>query len=360
MINAGIHSLLRWKPTMSLINQLYGKANVISILGLLPLLLIPIETKANSGTFLTRNHNPLIQIYGLPAASNIEIHKYSGWHYDWNTNVYNVSSDSNKQSGPTDETLIFDGEIYVTELYLNFGLSPNTSFTAHIPYIGHNSGSGDHGIEQWHKWFGLSNGNRGTRDQDLLLYSYQRNGQTQVQLENNTSSIGDTTLQWRQSLASGLSNFSPLIRVGIKLPSGSESRLSGSGSWDISSDISIGQKQLFNISKLSWQSSVGALWISGGGVLSSLRRDLVAYGSTTFNYLVTNNFQLRVQFDYHSAFYRSDILELGRNSTQLIVGAQYALSKKFNLGMYFSEDIEVDTSPDFGLGFTLKYTPKKN
>ena len=103
----------------------------------------------------------------------------------------------------------------------------------------------------------------------------------------------------------------------------------------------------------SFSASAGALWISGGGLLNSIKNDWVFYGSGGINWQATDNIALKIQLESHSAIYNSSTEELGNTTGQLVIGLSAKISPSTVVDVYFTEDVVLHSSPDIGIGLAI-------
>ena len=101
--------------------------------------------------FLTRDQNPLLLVYGLPAASAARLPEHGTWQTDWTANLSNTLNIQTAEN----ESLIIDGEIYQTMLHAEYGVADNWSIGIQAGWLTHSGGFMDQSIETYHDWFGL-------------------------------------------------------------------------------------------------------------------------------------------------------------------------------------------------------------
>jgi hypothetical protein len=65
---------------------------------------------------------------------------------------------------------------------------------------------------------------------------------------------------------------------------------------------------------------------------------------------------LNIQLDSHSSLYDSKLKELGDPALVMTLEASFALSEKTILDLAFSEDLNVEVSPDIAFHLSLKHT----
>ena len=85
--------------------------------------------------------------------------------------------------------------------------------------------------------------------------------------------------------------------------------------------------------------------MSGTDVLQGQHRSNVAYAHAGLSWQYSQRLSLNLQLDGHSAFYQSDLRELG-SSVQLSVGGRWQLSPTWRTELVMVEDIMVESAPD--------------
>lgn len=311
----------------------------------------------------TANRLPLANAQGIPQAAPAQLVAAGSLQWQVSSEIANISVQNLQPSQLEDyldgsntegELLIFDGELYRLELAARYGINARSDFLVRLPYIVHTSGFLDSGIEQWHQWFGLPNGNRGVRPTDALLYQYQVDGETKLFVDQDQHGFGDLQLEYRYGLNPGESATHAALRAGIKLPTGSANKLSGSDAYQLSLGLEFGQPANSASTNLGWHASFGGLWNEDDGLLAEYKKEWAFYSSVGARWQFNPRLALAAQIDSHSTFYRSDAKELGDASSQLAIGLNMQLQNGQMLQVYFTEDIAVDTAPDIMVGFTLR------
>ena len=140
-----------------------------------------------------------------------------------------VQVDSNSSVG---DSVLIDAETTAVHLALEYGLADHWNMVIDLPYINHGIGNLDGAVNEFHNLFGFPEGPRGDRPKNLFAVSYQRQGQHQVNLRTPKSGMGDMALSltynfdksWVEDLKLGAK---------LKVPTGDQSRLTGSGTHDV-------------------------------------------------------------------------------------------------------------------------------
>ena len=317
---------------------------------LLGLVLSPLVHADNlNAPFATANQNPFVRVYGLPLAQSAELTTNGKFNAGLVFDVSNNFAKDNKG----DEVISIDGETYVTNLSMRYGLTDEFEMGIDIPYLSHKRGSLDSFIENWHDFWGLPDGGRPDHPRDQLDYSYRKNGQALASVTESQSGFGDVSLSLGYQLSAN-EKRQWALRTSIKLPTGDAEQLLGSDSTDIAAGIYLTDRSLVQNYNVTWHASGGLLWMGSGQVLDDQREDWVAFGSTTLGWLATKNVSLKLQLDIHTAFYDSGLVELGKNSAQLVFSGAVRLGKKWMLDLALSEDIAVGTASDVVFHVGLK------
>ncbi|KIH75839.1 Protein of unknown function [Geoalkalibacter ferrihydriticus] len=307
---------------------------------------------AEISPFYTRNLQPTVQIFGLPPTEGGRITPQG------RTSARLVLEAANNFSGDRNarERLEFDGETYRFTLSARRGLAPGWEAGLDLPLVGHQGGIFDSFIENWHDLLGTGEGGRQHRAQNRLFYFYQKEAQTEINLQNSSLGLGDVSVFLARELFAeslSLGRFFAL-RGGVKLPTGNADHLHGSGSLDAHWRLAFSDARSLERFHMTLFASGGMLWMSRGEVLPAQQRNLVWFGSTGLGWQPLQRLALKVQIDGHSAFFKSsDLRELKTASAQLVVGGSFYFSEHWILDLGVSEDIVVDTAPDVALHLAL-------
>jgi hypothetical protein len=157
------------------------------------------------------------------------------------TTLYSVQSEyantyQNGNSGTDD--VVFDSEIWHTAFSLRRGLGPRTDLEVAPSVTYATDGCLDQIIEEYHKWLGFPSEGRHSRPLNSYEMEADHNGQLAYRLEGNEFGLGDLPIILTQALLLE-SESSPAVsaRVGVELPTGSESKGFGNGKFDYGGGI---------------------------------------------------------------------------------------------------------------------------
>jgi len=298
--------------------------------------------------FYSRNQNPFVQIYGLPATEGGDLLPPQSL----DTRLAMDFANNFTTSATASESIHLDGETWRTTLALRYGLRNDLEIGLDLPYVDHSGGIFDGLIEGWHDLWGLPQGNRNQTQRGQLAYRYAENEGTKANVNAAGSGPGDLLLSLGVPLQQGTRALA--LRTTVKLPTGSPSELHGSGSTDFSLRICGEDHQTLSPWDLTYFGNAGVLLMTKGDILPDRQRHVVWFGSAGFTWQPLTWLALKAQFDGHTPFYTSDLHELGSTSAQLVFGGTLALPEDLFVDIGMAEDVIVDTAPDAVFHFMLR------
>jgi hypothetical protein len=325
----------------------------------LGLLLTALDTSAAGEFINVRNYAPFSQLYGLPGFANATVLAPRQTSVSLTSTVINhsdIDSEIDSEIGlEPGETLMLDGETYITELTVGFGVSDRLSVALDVPWVAYTGGVFDGAIESWHDLWGFPNGVRGDQPDDELLINYLRDGVNEFSLGSSGSGIGDIRLQAAYRLAGTHGGDHALVmRAGVKVPSGSARHLRGSGATDFSLDLAVRKAFALPRGELVLSAHAGALLLGNGDVLSQQQRDTVGFAGAGAIWRLTERWRFNLQFYGQSSYFHSDLDTLGSGSVSMTVGGSYTwLEPRMRLALGIMEDPFDDTTPDVALHIEL-------
>lgn len=294
------------------------------------------------------NRQPLVQLHNLPGARGGEVLTQDQGGIRLGFDVANSFTSSRRD----DESVLLDGESRRVELGLSHGLGSGWEVGISVPWIDYRGGSLDNLIENWHDAFGLPDGDRSDSPRDQLHFQYVRNGVTELDFEDAESGIGDVQLQAAYSLQR-TDQRAVALATTLNLPTGDADKLTGSEASSVSTTLAVTQYALFGL-PLTATGNIGAMWLEPGDVLGDRQREVVWFGAAELGWAVADAWRLKLQVNAHSAFYRSELRELGDPGAQLLLGGSVRLAPRWYLDLAVGEDIAVDTAPDVTFQVALK------
>ena len=310
------------------------------------------EAHFQSG-FGLRNHNPFLQIFGLPTYK-------SAWLTVADRPTFDISLDLANHADAGEnafERVVIDGESYFLTLAYRARATDWLELGVELPLVAHSDGFMDNGIEGWHDLIGLSNSKR-SGPGNALQFFYERNGQTLVDLSSPASGLGDIQLTAAIPLQrSGvLEPFRASLRASLKLPTGDEDQLRGSGAADFALGIHASDEFSVRGHDVALSAFAGALLLGDSDVLAALQRKMVPHGGVAATWQATGRLGITTQLYVQGRYLESALDELGGNSYQLAVGGNYRLrSRNTLLRFALVEDVSDNATTDFALHFSVQW-----
>jgi len=294
-----------------------------------------------------RNSNPLLQTLGAPAMQGGELAPAGALEYRWILNMAN-HADSGLDDG---EEVVFDGESYYLALELRYGVNPRLELGMDLPLVAHTSGTFDSLIKDWHDLLGFSNDDRLGPENNLRLF-HQRNGVTGFDIDESGVGLGDIRLAAAYRLAESAGRTLAL-RAQAEFPTGDSGRLHGNGAVDLSLVLDATDRHTFAASRVSLFGLVGVVAPGSGDLLNDQRQDWVPLVGAGLAWQWTERIDLHTQIDYDGAYFDSHLDELD-SSTRLSFGGSYRFGQRGpRLSVALTENLFSDSTPDFGLYFSL-------
>lgn len=221
--------------------------------------------------FQTQNQSPTALIFGLPAAGDATIlgrREFGG--------ILALDIANNfAQSANSREQILLDGESYRANLGVSYGIAKGFEAGIEIPFIGIGGGIFDSFIKGWHRFFGLPPRSLPEAPNNRLLYSYKKDGQTLLLLNDSGSGLGDIRLSGGVQLyIDEQANPRQLaLRASVKLPTGSSSNLLGSGSTDFALWLTAADDyRLPALGHVTLFGAAGGMAMTDGNVLKNQQR----------------------------------------------------------------------------------------
>jgi len=300
--------------------------------------------------FASHNQSPLIHFFGLPNNEGGAIMAKNKFYLSARYNLTSNTTNALFQ----DEFVYFDGEMTRIDLALRYGITNNLEIGLSVPFVRHSSGVMDSSVEDFHNILGLSGGARALVPNNQMRYMYYRNESSYFNLIEESFGLGDISFEVGLKLLQG-KKHAMALRAYLKLNNGDKEQLIGSGTVDLSYQLSgstVGAGQ----NPVSFFYSLGYLRVGRGSVLENMQIKNVAFGSLGLAVVANSWLVPKVQLDYHSRFYKdSQTQELGQFGMQFLMGADFILNQHATLTAGFTEDIKLNSSPDIVLHLGLGY-----
>ena len=303
---------------------------------------------AQADPLYAKNLAPLAGLFGFPnlrQADTLSRGEYTGAVHANIANNYSVDV-----SG--DEVVNFDGETRRFAFRAAYGFGGGWELEAEVPWLRHEGGDLDALIENWHDLFNLPDGNRDDAPRDQINIFYTGPG-AQFLVDEEVDGWGDINLALVKTLWTSES-AAVSARAGVKLGTGEEEDLLGSGSEDYYLSINFSGDHRANV-PIVWHGQVGYLRAGDADVLGSIQEQDLWFAGLGMEWRTWESLHLKLQVDSHAAVADSTLTQLGDASVQITAGASWLFARGWEGEFSFSEDIAVDTAPDFVLQFGVRY-----
>ena len=322
-------------------------------LGTATILLLLCSATSQAREFLpvkTKNINPFIIGYGAVIPDSPFLMRQD----EWITSVKLELANNSITANTTTEEIIIDGESYIADINLRYGYSSDMEILMDIPLVYHSGGFLDQAIKTWHNLWGMSNSRREVFPNNQLRYQYKNNGDTLINIDTGTGGLGDMLLGLKFSSEKSRSGITSIVyRFDLKLPTGDADKLTGSGATDAAFSIHAANDSLLGDVHTILYGGVGLVALGKGDILPDMQKEINASGYLGASWFVTPRLALIAQVNYQSAYYESNLDQLGANSLQLYLNAAYTVQKNLYYEVGFGENLATDPTPDFLLYFSI-------
>jgi hypothetical protein len=282
-----------------------------------------------------RNLNPLVAIFGLPAWDTVPIGTRLGATVEV-ANHYRFSLEQN-------ERLMLDGETVRTNVGFTHGFASGWSLGVEIPYYKVSGGVLDDFIDGWHSAFDLPDGGRNARPEGEFLYAFGEPLAPAYVLTEPQTGIGDTQLKFARLIGRD-QGF--VVQASVKLPTGDEDMLAGSGSSDWSLTLLRTRPLLGRRRAAGYYWGAGLMRIGDPQLIDFDAKTWVPTGIVGGSWQVLPEFGLKGQLDMHAAFYDSPLEEIGETAIQATLSAWRRMGQRGQIEFAIVEDLNVSTAPD--------------
>lgn len=305
-----------------------------------------------------RNHHPFLQIFGVPVFQSAELATKGRLKFDLNAEITNHAD----AGGNTTEVFMIDGETYALNLSLRHRLRERLEIGVDLPVVAHQKGFLDNIIKEWHDVLGVSNSNRaGPKDQ--LHFLYEVDGETRYEITSTTFGLGDIQLTAAIPLKEATAdNGSALaIRTSVKLPTGDEDKLHGSGATDFAAGLYGSTRTTLFDRDLGLTGFIGLLSLGDGDVLPDIQESTVPFGGVAAKLQAMERLGIIIQVYAQGGYYDTDVDKLGGDTFQLGIGLDYHMPNQgLTLALAIAEDPLSDATPDFAIQFSLRSSNRRS
>jgi hypothetical protein len=210
----------------------------------------------------------------------------------------------------------------------------------------------DKTIENWHDFWNLPDGNRDDAPRDLIDIRYAGPG-AEFTIDDDVDGWGDIHVALVKTLWTG-DGAAVSARAGVKLGTGEEEDLIGSGSEDYYLSLNFSGDHRTEL-PFVWHAQAGYLRAGDADLLGGIQEQDLWFAGLGMEWRAWQTLHLKAQIDSHAAVADSRLTQLGDNSFQITAGLSWLFAPGWEAEFSFSEDIAVETAPDFVLQLGVRY-----
>jgi len=316
---------------------------------LLPLCLHAAGADASEPLYV-KNLSPIIGLIGLPSQRDafatepgrvaVALHSSVANHY--------------VNDAKSDEYLNFDGETLRAALELRYGIVENLYVQIEIAWLDHSGGELDKLIDDWHDFWGMSDGGRSEVPRDLLDYRYAT-PEGNFGLDDDASGMGDINLSLNYAFYRD-EDAAMSLGIGYKFGTGDEEDFTGSGEDDIWVAVRFSGRHLSDL-PLSWHGHAGYLRAGESDLMEEYQEENFWFAGLALDWQFARNWSAIAQFDSNAAPLDSDIDGTGDEAYIATVGLRWRFAEHWSGDFSVVEDIGVETAPDVTFQFSVRYKP---
>lgn len=285
----------------------------------------------------TRNQHPLAALYGLPMPLAARLPGASSGRIGANVNWSNFAT-----TDTTDRvSYTLDGEVFEARVLAEHALGEDFAVRGELAWRQLSGGSLDSLVENWHDLFGLSGGSRNRLPKDELLIEYRSGESTLLLVDDDSSGLADIPLSLGYQLTAS-ERGAVATWLTVKLPTGKAEDLTGSGAVDVALSLA-GERELSDRWQVFGQANV--VWLGNGDVLADLQQDFAGSLLAGTTWRAWRGLELTAQLEANSAVLDTGT-DLDGDAVVLSLGGRYRATAGWAFDFGFSEDLQVDASPD--------------
>jgi hypothetical protein len=247
-----------------------------------------------------------------------------------------ATTDSTDQASYT-----LDAEVFEVRVQGEHALGARCAVQGELAWRQTSGGSLDSLVESWHELFGLPGGSRSRLPEDALLIEYRSGESTLLRVDDESSGLADLPLSLGYQLAA-TEHGAVATWLTIKLPTGKAEDLTGSGAVDVALSLA-GERQLSERWQLFGQANVA--WLGKGDVLADLQQDFAGSLLAGTTWKAWRGLELTAQLEANTAVMDTGT-DLDGDAVVLTVGGRYRTDAGWAFDFGFSEDLQVNASPD--------------
>ena len=319
--------------------------------GVTALLVLAVLPAYGSEPLYVKNLSPVAGLFGLPAQRDAFTAAAGQLDVALHGSVASQYVNENSQS----ESLNLDGETSRVALELRYGLAERWDVQLEVPWVHQSGGNLDGVIDDWHDFWGMSDGGRSSAPKDKLDYRYgsARGG---FSLQDSASGLGDISASVSYQLYSD-ANSAVSAALGYKFGTGDDDEFLGSGADDVFLALRFSGAQLSDL-PLTWHGQLGYLHAGDSDVLENLQEQDLWFAGLALDWRVAQHLSVIAQIDSHAAPMDSSLTGVGDDAIMGTLGARWYFAPAWSVDVSVVEDIRVETAPDVTFQASLRYRPE--
>ncbi len=260
-----------------------------------------------------RDANPFVAASGLPFAPP------STTTDNWHVETVVAASNTELAFDRGNEHLVYDAEIHEARVAVTRAFGERWLVRATIGTLAVDSGFLDGFLEDWHRTFGLSNGDRGRLGTDGHVIEYS-DGTDTIALDRTLHATTPLLVDvaWRAPTAAG----EWMAGATLKVPTSRASLLVDDRSTDLSLWLALQSTDAQ--SRWPWGARVGVMQRGNTQLLADRANDQVPFADAVLGYRLTPHWDVAAQLQWHAALYDSAIPLLDDAATLALSSAWHA------------------------------------
>ncbi len=288
--------------------------------------------------FRARNLSPPMAIFGVPSwSTGSSAEMPDRLALSWEMASYFRFVDVGA------EQLIVDGETWRASLTYERLVGGTWTIGAELPLVRQSGGVLDDVIDAWHSTFNLPDGKRNLRPEDELQLFYTNGNGPGYFRSQPGSGPGDLQLSAARWFGA---RDDWLVKLTLKLPTGDEDLLAGSGATDLGVTVLRTGRATWRSDPAGWFWGATLMHIGQPETLPAQAHDWVGIGMLGASWQPFARVGFKAQLDVHTAFYDSRLEELGDAAMQATIGGWWAVDARKTLTVAVIEDLIVRAAPD--------------
>jgi hypothetical protein len=297
-----------------------------------------------------KNLSPVAGLLGLPSQRDAYTTPSGAVAAVWHSSI----ASQYVNEGNSTEFLNLDGETVRIALELRYGLAQNWDVQLEVPWLDQSGGDLDGAIDDWHDFWGMSDGGRSTVPKDVLDYHYA-SPEGGFSLQDDASGLGDISLSLSHEFYHE-DNSAVSLALGYKFGTGDEDEFLGSGADDVFVALRFSGAHLSDL-PLSWHGQAGYLRAGDSDLLGDPQERNLWFAGLALDWQFAQHWSLIAQLDSHGAPLHSDLTGVGDDAVLGTLGTRWYFAPQWSVDVSVVEDIRVETAPDVTFQASLNYRP---